>query len=89
MTKQELLEELKGAMSQEELADRIGVSQAQVSRVMAGGDAGRRFIQGLVRAFPDSTKKIVSVFLVSEYPDQDVLNADVPVATEEAPCQAQ
>ena len=80
MTKQELLEELKGAMSQEELADRIGVSQAQVSRVMAGGDAGRRFMQGLVRAFPDSTEKIVAVFLVSDYPDRDVVDAEALVA---------
>ncbi len=64
MTIEQLVRELQGDMSQEELAQRLGVTQAMVSALLLGKRGlGRKVAIGMMQAFPERQDDILSLFL--------------------------
>lgn len=62
----ELMRELQGDMSDREFAKRLGMSRSAVRMVKSGQrNAGARMIRSLVKAFPERSQQITSLFLSS------------------------
>jgi transcriptional regulator with XRE-family HTH domain len=61
----DLLNDLKGAMSQIEFAELLGVSQPTICAILRGRRGiGKKTLKGLLRAFPDRKQDIISNFFV-------------------------
>jgi predicted transcriptional regulator len=67
MTLVDLMKELQGEQTQEEFAALIGATQAMVSAILLGKRGiGRKTVQGLMRAFPERSDVIQSLFFLSQ-----------------------
>jgi len=67
MTLVDLMKELQGEQTQEEFAALIGATQAMVSAILLGKRGiGRKTVQGLMRAFPERSDEIQSLFFLSQ-----------------------
>ena len=77
-----LLKELQGDLSLREFADLIGVAHSSIGMVLTEDRRpGRKFVDGLVRAFPARRAEILDVFFpenvlncVHASADEDVLD---------------
>ena len=81
MTVAELVRELQGGMSQEELADKLGITQAMVSALLLGKRGlGRKVAHGMILAFPDKNDAILSLFFAQSDNNRDIATTDDDVA---------
>jgi transcriptional regulator with XRE-family HTH domain len=76
-----LLKECQGERTQQEFADQLGLTQAQLSRLLAGkSHPGMRTLRALWREYPNKREEI-GVLLASEY--AQVLD-EIPESVQEA-----
>ena len=77
MTVAELVRELQGELSQEELATKLGITQAMVSALLLGKRGlGRKVAHGMIRAFPDKNDAILSLFFSQSNNNRDIDTTD-------------
>jgi predicted transcriptional regulator len=72
MTASEFLQSYQGAMSQDEFAKLLGVSQPLLSAIYNGkAKMGASILAGVIRAFPESRQSATDVFLAEKHQDID------------------
>lgn len=77
MTVAALVRELQGELSQEELAAKLGITQAMVSALALGKRGmGRKVAYGMIRAFPDKRDLVLSLFFARNDNNRDMATTD-------------
>lgn len=74
----ELLRELQGERTQQELAAMLGISQPLLSMVLSGQrSVGKTMLAGLIKLFPDRSEELLRVFGVLDHSNsQDAITEE-------------